>query len=143
MTPSTVMIASAPFGAQLTAARAADAVAGGLRAGTAGAGPRSVGELDVETCQIETLPGDFEARLHRARALVLVLPTLDRGTLLARGMAFELATRARQGGVPAYAIAARDELDSFEHRILDLQAVLPARGGRGLAAAGQRLGALL
>jgi glycerate kinase len=56
---------------------------------------------------------------------------------------FEIATRARQGGVPCYAIAAHNALDPFEARILDLQVVLEAGGERGLSAAGRKLAGLV
>ena len=53
--------------------------------------------------------------------------------------AFELATRARQGGVPCYAVTAENGLDSFQARILDLQLVLQAGAPRSLRAAGSAL----
>ena len=62
---------------------------------------------------------------------------------LAASATFELATRARQAGVPAYAVSADDELNSFDARMLDLQVVLQAESVRALTAAGKRLGALL
>ena len=53
--------------------------------------------------------------------------------------AFELATRARQGGVPSYAVTAENGLDSFQERILDLQLVLQAAAPRSLLAAGRTI----
>jgi hypothetical protein len=85
---------------------------------------------------------DFDARLHVARAIVIAADELDPGRLPG-SMSFELATRARQGGVPAFAVTAHDGLDRFDARILDLQAVIEARTLRGLAAAGRRLARLL
>lgn len=84
----------------------------------------------------------FDARLHRARAIVIAADELDPARLPA-SMSFELATRARQGGVPAFAVTAHNGLDPFDARILDLQAVLEAGNLRGLVAAGRRLAALL
>jgi hypothetical protein len=84
----------------------------------------------------------FDARLHLARALVIAAAELDPGRLPA-SMSFELATRARQGGVPAFAVTAHDGLDRFDARILDLQAVVQVGTLRGLAAAGRRLAKLL
>ena len=54
---------------------------------------------------------------------------------------FEIATRARQAGVPAYAVTGENELDAFDARMLDLQVILEARTVRGLAAAGTKLAA--
>ena len=84
----------------------------------------------------------FDVRLHRARCLVITAAELDERTLAASA-AFELATRARQGGVPAYAIAGRCEVGAFDARMLDLQLVLQARTERTLASAARRLSALL
>jgi glycerate 2-kinase len=72
----------------------------------------------------------------------VALARLDEATL-AGSPAFEVATRARQAGVPAYAIAAHSALDSFHARILDLQLVLRAGSSRSLSAAGRRLAAVV
>jgi hypothetical protein len=85
---------------------------------------------------------DFDARLRRSRALILAVEELPCDGL-AGTAAFELATRARQGGIPAYAVTGRDRIDSFTARMLDLQVVLQARGPGGLAQAGERLGSLI
>ncbi len=53
-------------------------------------------------------------------------PRLHEQTL-AGSVAFEIATRARQGGVPAYAVTGENLLDSFDARILDLQTIIEAR----------------
>jgi hypothetical protein len=79
-----------------------------------------------------------QARMLASRALVVATASLRPRTLPASA-AFELATRARQGGVPAYAIAGEDALDSFQARILDLQLILEASSPRSLAAAGRKL----
>jgi glycerate 2-kinase len=67
---------------------------------------------------------------------------LDAGTLRGRP-AGEIAVRARQGGVPCHAIAGCDELDPFDRRILDLQAILVASDLGALRAAGRALGGLI
>jgi hypothetical protein len=101
----------------------------------------------------------FDARMRVARALVIVREHLDDRTLLADrrsrrvprmgyrssigSVAFEAATRARQSGVPAYAVTAHDDLDPFEARIVDLQVVLEAGNARALRAAGRKLAALV
>jgi glycerate kinase len=80
----------------------------------------------------------FDARMRRARAIVIGAPRLEESAL-AGSLTFEIATRARQGGVPAYAVTSENRLDSFDARILDLQAILPARGAKSLQAAGREL----
>jgi hypothetical protein len=85
---------------------------------------------------------DFDDRLRRSRALILAVEELAFDGL-AGTAAFELATRARQGGIPAYAVTGHGRLDSFTARMLDLQVVLQARGPRSLAQAGERLGSLM
>jgi glycerate kinase len=84
----------------------------------------------------------FDRRLRAARCLLIAAARLDHDTL-AGSVAFEAATRARQGGVPAYAVTAKDRLDPFEARIVDLQVVIEAADARALAAAGRRLAALV
>jgi glycerate kinase len=84
----------------------------------------------------------FDARMRAARALVVGEAQLDRETLGGR-VAGEAAIRARQVGVPCHAVAARNALDRFDARILDLQAIAGAATVAGLEAAGERLGRLL
>jgi glycerate kinase len=84
---------------------------------------------------------DFDARMRRARAVVIATERLQEKTL-AGSVTFEIATRARQGGVPAYAITSANELDAFDARILDLQLILQARSRSALIAAGRKLAAL-
>jgi glycerate kinase len=79
-----------------------------------------------------------DATLRSARAVVLAAARLDDRTL-AGSAAFEIATRARQAGVPAYAVTAENALDAFEARIVDLQVVLEARTPRALSAAATKL----
>jgi glycerate kinase len=64
-------------------------------------------------------------------------------TTLDGKIAAEIATRARQLGVPAYAIVAVDAIDRFDARILDLQMILEARDLAQIEAAAQTLAALL
>jgi hypothetical protein len=102
---------------------------------------------------------DFDRRLRAARCLVIATARLDDRTLpidhrhpirgarrdrrSSSSVAFEAATRARQGGVPAYAVTAHNRLDPFEARIVDLQVVLEASSPRALSAAGRRLARLI
>ena len=80
--------------------------------------------------------------MRRARAVVLAEWRLEENTL--RGSAtFEIATRARQGGVPAYAVTAANALDPFDARILDLQVIVEARTMSALVTAGTKLARLV
>ena len=130
--------------APLAAGRVAAAVARGLRQGGLAA-PESF-ELPAEHdgAQLRGLltQESFDSRLHLARALVIATPEASARSL-AGGALFELATRARQAGVPAYAIAGRCSLEAFDARVLDLQLVLEAADARSLALAGRRLSAVM
>jgi glycerate 2-kinase len=84
----------------------------------------------------------FEARLRRARAVVTGEGRLDEQSLAGKGVS-EVATRARQSGVPCHAIVGSSALDRFGMRILDLQAVLEAGANNQLTAAGRRIAKLL
>jgi len=81
---------------------------------------------------------NLDARMHAARAVIVTAKRLDERTL-AGSATFQVATRARQGGVPAYAVTAENALSSFDARVLDLQLILEARTTRTLAATGRRL----
>jgi glycerate kinase len=142
----TVLVLSEGLSDGLGAERVASALARGLTA---------KGSLEVDVCPLEeglhactespSAPLDaanFDLRMRAARALVLVCLRLDDRTL-ARSVAFEAATRARQSGVPAYAVTAHDALDPFEARIVDLQVILQADSSRALSAAGRKLAALV
>jgi glycerate kinase len=141
--PERLLVASGPF-ASLSAATVAAAIARGVR---------EAGLPDPDVCVLETTAAttefirasldrvEFDARLRRARAVVVACEELEERTL-AGSVTFEIATRARQGGVPAYAVTAHDELDPFDARILDLQAIVEARSPRALVKAGGELAAL-
>jgi glycerate kinase len=157
-----VLIAVESFGEGCPAARAGGAIARGLSA----ADPR----LTAEVCPIESgreggeeggtdgrekrgtdgredagrLLGalHFDARMRAARAVVLGVERLDERTLPGSAT-FEAATRARQAGVPAYAVTAENQLTPFDARILDLQVVLQARDTRALRRAGEKLAGLV
>jgi glycerate kinase len=137
----TVLIACAPFGPRLSADAVALAIAEGIEDG---------GVLTPDICSLATLaPGEedartlldalgFDSRMRLARAVVIGAPRL-RERALAGSVTFEIVTRARQGGVPAYAVTAEDELEPFDARILDLQLVLQADSVEALVAAGRGL----
>jgi glycerate kinase len=144
VTSKTVLIAVEPFGAGLTAARAGAAIGRGLSAGDPA--------WTVDVCPLERGAGEdvgrvlaavrFDARARAARAVVVGAERLDERTLVGSAT-FEVATRARQAGVPAYAVTAADRLSAFDARILDLQVVLRARDARALRRAGERLAGMV
>jgi glycerate kinase len=80
----------------------------------------------------------FDARMRAARAVVVGEGRLDETTLQGKA-AGEIATRARQAGVPCHAIVGVRALDGFGARILDLQAILEASTAAELEAAGEAL----
>ncbi len=146
MISKTVLVLAEGFGEGLDAERVAAAIARGLTAD---------GSLEADLCPLEkgldghtTNPSapldemDFDLRRRAARAVVLVCAKLDDRTL-AGSVTFEAATRARQSGVPSYAVTAHDALDPFEARIVDLQVILHADSSRALSAAGRKLAALV
>jgi glycerate kinase len=81
---------------------------------------------------------DFDRRMRAARAVVTGEGALDQQSLAGK-LVSEIATRARQGGVPCHAVVGRRELDGFGARVLDLQAILEAGTLDALEAAGRRL----
>jgi glycerate kinase len=84
----------------------------------------------------------FDARMRAARAVVTGEGRLDSQSLAGK-LVSEIATRARQAGVPCHAIVGSRELDAFGTRILDLQTVLEATTARQITAAGRRLATAL
>lgn len=146
MISRTVLVAPEAFNEALSAERAAAAIGRGLRA--------AGGDLEVDLCPIpeadrdaaaikEHLASiDFATRMLAARAIVVGAAHLDETTLLG-SVTFELATRARQAGVPAYAVAGANSLDLFDTRILDLQVTLEGRDTRALRRAGEKLAQLV
>jgi glycerate kinase len=143
MISRTLLIAARPFGERLNAERVAAAIAEGLRDGGWEVDPCPIdGELDEAGAVSFVRESDFETRMRAARAVVIAEPRLDEQTL-AGTVAFEIATRARQGGVPAYAVTRKYGLDSFDARILDLQTILQARTHRSLVNAGRELAGLV
>jgi glycerate kinase len=95
--------------------------------------------LDVRAALREL---DFDARMRSARAVLIAAAKLEERTL-AGSTTFEIATRARQGGVPACAVTARGSLSAFDARMLDLQVIVQARGREQLVAAGRKLAGLI
>jgi glycerate kinase len=151
----TVLVACSAFDPRLPGDAVASAIARGLRDGglpepdicplpspdaTTGPGTADgMGEDDVRDL-LDAV--GFDARMRAARAVVVGMPRLEESAL-AGSFTFEIATRARQSGVPTYAVTAESVLSPFDARILDLQFVLRAGSRGALAAAGRRLARLV
>jgi glycerate kinase len=84
----------------------------------------------------------FDQRMRAARAVVTGEGKLDQQSLAGK-LVSEIATRARQNGVPCHAVVGTRELDSFGARVLDLQAVLEASTTAEIEAAGRELASLV
>jgi glycerate 2-kinase len=80
---------------------------------------------------------EFDSRMRAARAVITGEGKIDQQSLAGKAVS-EVATRARQSGVPCYAVVGRRELDAFGARVLDLQAILEAGTLAELEAAGRR-----
>jgi glycerate kinase len=133
--PESLLIAPTAFSAKLSA----EAVAAAIGRGVHAAG------MPVELCPVSStadLGGDFDRRMRDALAVVTGERLLDQSSLAGK-LISEVATRARQAGVPCHAIVGRRKLDSFGARVLDLQAILEASTPAELEAAGQRLAELI
>ena len=144
LSPRHVLVAGGSFGARLPEKQVLEAIARGVRAGGLGEAdlcPLPLAAEDGTTLSAALEAIGFDGRMRAARALILAVARLTPQTL-AGSIPFELATRARQAGVPAYAITAENTLSPFEQRILDLQMVLVARDTRALQAAARKLASL-
>lgn len=147
MLSRTLLVATRAFDERLSAQRVAAAVARGLADGGRQAdlcpldAPRAAAAAAVE---VRTLLDalDFDARMRASHALIVCERCLQEDKL-AGSIAFEIATRARQAGVPAYAVTAENRLDAFDARILDLQAIVEASSARSLRTAARKLAALV
>jgi glycerate kinase len=80
----------------------------------------------------------FDERMRQARAVITGEGKLDEQSLAGK-LVSEIATRARQAGVPCHAVVGRRELDAFGARILDLGSVIEAGTPDELEAAGRAL----
>jgi len=142
----TVFVLAGSFGGSLNSGRVCTAISRGLAAQERFECDLCPLEEDLDTRAADPSKPleevDFDRRMRAARALVLACARLD-DRALAGSIWFEAATRARQSGVPAYAVTGRDALDPFEARIVDLQVILEAGTARALSAAGQKLSALI
>jgi glycerate kinase len=143
--PRRVLLAGAQLGGPARAQRVLDAISGGLEdAGLPGPDVCALPEGAEQGPELQALLEDlrFDARMRSARALILAVGAL-REQELAGSAVFELATRARQAGVPCYAIAGETKLNAFDRRIMDLQLVLEARTPNALLKASKQLAGLV
>ncbi|MGH2959546.1 MAG: glycerate kinase family protein [Solirubrobacterales bacterium] len=85
---------------------------------------------------------DFTARMRASRAVITGEGSLDRQTLLGKAVG-EVATRARQAGVPCHAIVGTMEMTEFDARILDFESVVEAGSAEAVAGAAESLSDVL
>lgn len=85
---------------------------------------------------------DFDARMLACRAVVTGEGRLDEQSLVGKVVS-EVATRARQNGVPCAAVVGQRALDAMGARILDLEHVIEASTLAELRDAGRRLAKVL
>lgn len=83
-----------------------------------------------------------DERIKAARAVVVAEGRLDRTTLEGK-IAAEVSVRARQMGVPCYAVVGSNKLEPIDQRILDIQAVIEATTLDEIELAGREIGAYL
>ncbi len=133
--PTEVLVALDSFDGMFTVTDAADALVRGLAASGQPARVSAVTEAgDAVAPPV--------AEIRAARAVITGAGHLDRGSLTGTLLA-EVATNARQTGVPCHAVVGSNQLDLFDMRILDLQLVLEARTLAQVEAAGAEIGALM
>ncbi|HXC46526.1 MAG TPA: hypothetical protein VNU24_07965 [Solirubrobacteraceae bacterium] len=146
MISKTVLVLAGMFGEGLRAELVAGAISRGLTAEAHLACDACPLEEDIATPTTDVSGAldevDFDRRMRACRAVVLACARLEDRALLG-SIVFEAATRARQSGVPAYAVTGENALDPFEARIVDLQVILQASTARALGAAGRKLAALV
>ena len=76
----------------------------------------------------------FDARAHDSFAVVTGEGRLDEQTL-ARQAPVRGRDARRQAGVPCYAVVGKDDLDAFEHRLMNIEVEAAARNGGTASAA--------
>src|SRR5207245_1111138 len=84
----------------------------------------------------------FDTRMLAARAVVTGEGRLDLQSLAGKVVS-EVATRARQAGVPCHAVVGARALGRFGARVVDLQAVIEASTPAESTAAGRELARVL
>ncbi len=84
----------------------------------------------------------FDERMRDARAVITGEGRIDEQSLAGK-LVSEIATRARQAGVPCHAVVGRRELDAFGARVLDIGTIREAGTPAELEAAGRELAPLV
>lgn len=84
----------------------------------------------------------FTPRMLAARVVITGEGSLDRQTLLGKAVG-EVATRARQSGVPCHAIVGRRSMSEFDARILDFESITQAGSPEEIAGAAAALADVL
>jgi glycerate kinase len=84
----------------------------------------------------------FDARMRAARCVITGEGRLDESSLIGK-LISEVATRARQAGVPCDAVCGTRALDGMGARVLDLERILEASTLAELRAAGRELAAVI
>ncbi len=84
----------------------------------------------------------FTPRMLASRAVITGEGALDRQTLLGKAVG-EVATRARQAGLPCHAIVGRMEMTEFDARVLDFESIVTAGNAAEIAGAGELMVARL
>jgi glycerate kinase len=84
----------------------------------------------------------FDARMRAARCVITGEGRLDESSLVGK-LVSEVATRARQAGVPCDAVCGTRALDGMGARVLDLERILEASTLAELRAAGRALAAVV
>jgi glycerate 2-kinase len=85
---------------------------------------------------------EFDRRMRAARAVITGEGKLDQQSLVGK-LVSEIATRARQRGVPCDAVCGTRALDAMGARMLDLERILEATTLDDLRRAGRELGELI
>lgn len=137
-----VLLAPAAFKGTYSATEVAEALAEGVE----GEG------VPVDRCPIELDKGadlaallakaGFNDRMRAARCVVVGEGRIDHSTLRGKP-AGEIATRARQGGVPCHAVVGENAISAFDSRIIDLMEIIVAPGRDELIAAGRTIAHLI
>ena len=83
-----------------------------------------------------------DERIQAARAVIVGEGRLDHTTLEGK-IAAEIAVRARQLGVPCYAVVGSNGLEPIDQRILDIQAIIEASTLEQIEQAGAKIAAYL